>query len=189
VVSYKTAVRAIIWTVIIIFAVLLILRAKEYLVVVLGGLGGAGALLVGTRAREEKELKERTDNLKDRVNKRRSGPLLILCVLGLLFCRPAAALYIPDDYETLKEYYIEADQDLTEALEIIDEYEALYQKTIEEYKRAKWCLVAGAYVDESAHLKLGVGKKQDNYLVSVGGVYQDSFGVYCEAVVWIQSPF
>lgn len=183
--NYKTIVRLIIWTVIIIFTVLLILRAKEYFVVVLGGLGGAGALLVA----KEKELKERTDNLKDRVIKRRAGPLLILCVLGLLFCRPAAALYIPDDYETLKEYYIAADQDLTEALEIIDEYEALYQKTIEEYKRAKWCLVAGAYVDESAHVKLGLGKKWDNYLVSLGGVYQDSFGLYCEAVVWLQSPF
>lgn len=193
-VNFKTTVRVLIWTVIIVFVLFLFIRAGDYFGYILGGLGGAGALLVGAKVynSQSEDLKNRANSLKDRVNKRRAGSLLILCVLGLLFCRPVAALYIPDDYETLKKYYIQADQDLTEALDIIEEYqkrEELYLKKINDYKRPRWCLVAGAYINQEAHLKLGVGRKWDNYLVSIGGVYQDSVGIYCEAVVWLQSLF
>lgn len=194
VVSYKTAVRIVIRAVIILFLVCLLIQARNYIGYILGGLGGIGALLVGVQARRD-DLKDRTDSLKDRVNKRRAGPLVIIvCFLGLLFCcQPAtASLYIPEDYETLKEYYILADQDLMEALDIIDEYqkrEEFYLQQIDYYKRPRWCLVAGAYVDESAQLKLGFGRKYELYLVSAGVVYDKSMSVYCEAIVWIQSPF
>lgn len=193
-VNFKTTVRVLIWTVIIVFVLFLFIRAGDYFGYILGGLGGAGALLVGAKVynSQSEDLKNRANSLKDRVNKRRAGSLLILCVLGLLFCRPVAALYIPDDYETLKKYYIQADQDLTEALDIIDEYqkrEELYLHQIDNYKRPRWCLVAGAYVDESTKLKLGLGRKYEHYLVSAGAVYDKSMSVYCEAIVWIQSPF
>ncbi len=189
------AVRVIIWAVIIIFVVFLLIRAGDYVGLILSGLGGAGALLVGSKVQKEAEkdgeLKERTDKLKEQVNKRRSGLLLILC-LGLVLCRPAAALYIPDDYETLKEYYIQADNELTEALTTIDEYqkrETVYLNRLSYYQTPRWCLIAGMYVDDGAKLKLGIGKKYEYYLVSTGIVYRESIGVYCEAAIWLQSPF
>lgn len=74
--------------------------------------------------KKQQALDEKINDLENRVNNRRQGKLFLLFLTALVLVGGTAwaakvDLYIPTDYNKLKELYIRADQDVLEAMGLI----------------------------------------------------------------------
>jgi hypothetical protein len=228
----KTA-KIILWSVVFILALVGFIVSWETIGGWLALLGGSiAALLSGMKVLDQRELeriKKKNQAIKEAIEKqetirtdldikteswrerkerlRRGSLILVICVGLCLVASPARAeVYIPEDYEKLKELYIQAIALLDEADSLIAEYQSLVTdqaRTIEEQAamiedlernvvrltRPAWGVTAGIDLDDSVRWRLGVARKT-GWLSLGGGIGGgDGFSVWGSVTLWLMNPF
>lgn len=166
--------------------------------------------VVAEAIRAQGDRQARAEAAKKKLEKIMTGALVLaLCLVTFPAMATGQDIYIPESYDELLEYYLAA-------IEVAQEYRALYEeaeaevdrllgqieildteverlaKYIERHCQPAWGLTAGIDLADGARWQLGVSRKSG--ILSFGGGVSggdegDEFGVWGSMTLWLQNPF